>query len=376
MKRKSGFYIMGMLVWSVFIAGTRGDGVRVESTVPLSIHLGEKAPLSATISYQALGTDKTFNEISSSDPDYLVFLRRVLESLIAGEHDDIARLTYPEGQKVEKRLDHFEGVERSYAQLKLEDVHLKSIVFIEDSFYFICLAGDGKDARRLSYLIRKGGDGGYWWDLKEKEYRDVLPILSLAFKYKFLDAPQRSEAQHPIFNREMTITPIASHENYVSVKYNGVSFSNGVPPYSGDISGLLQFLGGVWSWEMHGTLDEVVNYYDKKSSENIKERYGKFDETVYKALKNQKKTEPGYTSMRLIYAITADPVTFIYYTYGDGKIMDEVLYKNDDGYQIILKDSFSDVRSLFRKFAKKDINGAKGQGKGSSRQGKPGVPGL
>lgn len=353
MKNKVGFYIMGMLVWSVFIAGTRGGGIRVESTIPLSINSAEKAPLSATISYRALEMNKTLNEISSSDPDYMVFLRRVFESLIAGEHDDIARLMYPEGYKGETRLPHFAMVRQIYGNLKLEDVHLESVVFIENSFYCIVFVGDGKDARMYPYLIRKGEDGGYWCDLKKKGYNpEVTPFINEVFRK---DAPQRSEAQHPTFNREVIITPIASHKNYVSVKYNGVSFSNGVPPYNGDISGLLQFLGGFWDWEMRGTSDGFVNYYDKESSEGVKAYYKQYDETAYKLVQNQMKTAPGYTSMRLIYAITADPVTFIYYTNGDGEILSKVLYKNDGEYQIVLENCFSPVRSLFRKLAKKDI---------------------
>lgn len=334
------FFIMCSLCSSAERYGSRKD-----YTIPFRIE-GGYIPIQATISCQSWELDKTFDEISTSDPDFLVFAKGVVQDLLDGHVKGVKDAIITASPVEKKQLESFDEVPLSYEKYELDDIRIKSVVFVEDAFYFFCLADKDGEQEVYNYLFRKKKNGKLGWIAFGYDNLDsvIVPLLE-SLKKRFLNEGGFEGVKSPNFTNQKVLTPDSTHENFVALNYNAISFAEGVPLYNETGHDLLEFLLRYWDCKLHGSFDELAVFYDKKSIETMRgeiERSGIAVEAYTRDMQRIRKGEP-YTSMRLTMALIADPITFVYETGGRGR----VLYNDGEGYRFIRYHSFDPVRDIF-----------------------------
>lgn len=354
--RKYCFYVVGIFLACTVASSVKGEGTRQEYTIPFSLHGTEEVSLNAVLSCQALDVNKSLDQIGATDADAVVFLKKLISTSLHGEISELKNLVMHEGIAEAELDSNLNAIQRYYSSFDLCDFHLKKVVFVEDMYYLVCLVGKEGNPKLISYIVIKNERGEYKYDPAQRlKWGSLGTVLYEAFEHRFLNESQQSEPLHPKFERETIISPSVCHENYVSIKYNDLSFSKGIPVYDQKTSELLNFLRDLWRCQMGGTLDELAMYYDESSVKTIKKHYEIMGPLCFVDEQNRIKDGRMYPSRKFSYAVMADPITFVYYTNNDGTLSDQILYKDESGYRVIRENAFCDIRTLFKQIALKNI---------------------
>ena len=201
------FFIMCSLCSSAESYGSRRD-----YTIPFRIG-SEHIPIQATISCQSWELDKTFDEISTSDPDFLVFAKEVVQDLLEGHVKGVKDAIITESSAEKKQLERFGEVPLSYEKYELDDIRIKSVVFVEDAFYFFCLADKDGEQEVYNYLFRKKKNGELGWVAFGYDNLDfvIVPLLE-SLKQRFLNEGRFVGVKYPKLTNQKVLTPDSTHE--------------------------------------------------------------------------------------------------------------------------------------------------------------------
>ncbi len=317
-------------------------GTRKEYAIPFRVD-NEYIPIQAAFSCRSWEQDKAIDMITSSDPDFILFTKRIVSSMIEGNLKDIQELAGDDVDSDKLSSDLVYAL-ASYKKYKLSDIRIKMAVFVEDVIYLYCVAFQEEKSKTFSYQIRRATDGHYRWDI----YGSPLcgGLLYNVVKQRVSGESIFGTIEDKEFDGEMIITPNPNHNNFVSVKYNEISFMEGVPLYNNTGNDLLNFLTKYWDRKMHAGLDEIIRFHDEKSGQKIRDEFSRSGKDYF-VQQQELKRDGSYPYQSLSYAIIADPITILYYGFPSTHRKGKVLYNDGSGYRFIRHHDFGNVRTLF-----------------------------
>jgi len=345
-----------VFLWGVF-ATAEEYGARKEYVIPYRVS-EQTIPLKATLSCRSWEVGKTCDEIAATDPDFLVFLKKVICAMTDQDVGEIKELLLsPEmGEgSFEKQLKLAFPVNSQY---ELKDITVEAVVFVDDYFYIFCRADrDGKN-QIFTYIFQKRMGGGYGWDISTSgHYIELMnQILYSALKENFSNKEDHFDLES--LKDEVIISPLKEHLNYISIKYNGVSFNDGVPfsEKNKPIAEVMGFLFRYWDCRVNGTLEALCEFYRAEDKARIIDFYNRMGAEYFN--RNQdyiKRRVQGQDPFRIKYVIFADPIVFVYY--GKRGACDVVL-RNESEMNLLNFSGFGSFKKVFQSVAEKGNEGA------------------